>query len=200
MIHRAKRRDANEAAIVEALRAIGCSVHIVDQGDGLPDLLVGFRGETLLVEAKNPNDKAGAPPGGERHKGRGRRTAAQVKFREGWKGRPIIVAVSPEEAVAAVEAAAPSAAVPAGAVLYRPSEADAGELERRLAGKRRCHEPVPPAPAGTACQQPMRDYRGTPVDCPNAASLQVDGKNLCSAHAWCRRCQQPLEAAPEAPA
>jgi hypothetical protein len=50
MIRRAARVDANQAQIVSALRAAGAYVWII----GLPvDLLVGYNGQTWLVEIKD---------------------------------------------------------------------------------------------------------------------------------------------------
>jgi hypothetical protein len=105
VIHRSKRRDANEIVIVEALRAIGCSVQQLDQGGGVPDLLVGRAGVTLLMEVKNPDNNKGAAPGGERRKGRGQLTPDQVKWFAAWRGSAIAEVVNVEEAIAAVERA-----------------------------------------------------------------------------------------------
>jgi Holliday junction resolvase len=58
------KRDANEPPIVEALQAVGANVYRVS-GEGLPDLLVIFRGEIYLMEVKT---------------GKGRLTLAQEKF------------------------------------------------------------------------------------------------------------------------
>jgi hypothetical protein len=53
-MRRAARVDANQAAIVEALRAAGCVVWVL----GLPvDLLVGKNGRTVLVEVKTKTGK-----------------------------------------------------------------------------------------------------------------------------------------------
>tara|TARA_R110002126_G_scaffold11885_2_gene52463 strand:- start:5227 stop:5496 length:270 start_codon:yes stop_codon:yes gene_type:complete len=50
MIRRAARVDANQEAVVSALRAAGAYVWII----GLPvDLLVGYKGHTFLVEIKD---------------------------------------------------------------------------------------------------------------------------------------------------
>ena len=46
-----KRRDANEAAIVETLQAYGCRVWRIG-GSGLPDLLVWYRGRAHALEVK----------------------------------------------------------------------------------------------------------------------------------------------------
>lgn len=67
---RAARRDANEAEIIRALRAVGASVHQLS-GAGVPDLLVGYRGRTLLLEVKTATGKA---------------TEAQEEKRAAWRG------------------------------------------------------------------------------------------------------------------
>jgi hypothetical protein len=67
----AARTDANQAAIVSALRLHGCSVYYVKEPC---DLLVGKRGQTVLVEVKT--DK-------------GRYTPAQIAFMQTWNGGPV---------------------------------------------------------------------------------------------------------------
>lgn len=53
---RAKRVDANQAAIVAALRQIGCVVtDLSGCGEGVPDLIVSFRSKLYWFEIKNPN-------------------------------------------------------------------------------------------------------------------------------------------------
>ena len=47
-----KRRDAAEAAIIQALRAYGATVFQLS-GAGIPDLLVGYRGTWLPLEVKS---------------------------------------------------------------------------------------------------------------------------------------------------
>jgi len=79
-----KRRDANQRKIVETLRKLGASVVITaDVGGGFPDLVVGWRGQTYLVEVKN----------------RSKLRSSQKKFREMWTGGEIVMITSPEEAV-----------------------------------------------------------------------------------------------------
>lgn len=52
-IHRrAAKRDGNEPDIVNALVRAGAVVHRLS-ATGIPDLLVGFRGETFLLEIKD---------------------------------------------------------------------------------------------------------------------------------------------------
>ena len=73
----AKKVDANQAEIVEALRAAGASVTDLSRfGQGVPDLLVGFHGVTYLLEVKTDN---------------GELTPAERKWFDGWRGRAVIV-------------------------------------------------------------------------------------------------------------
>ena len=53
MARRACKVDANHAAIVKALRQIGAEVtDLSGNGNGVPDLLVAFRGMFFLLEIK----------------------------------------------------------------------------------------------------------------------------------------------------
>jgi len=107
----AKRRDQNEPDIVKALRAAGAYVQLLEQGGGVPDLLVGYRGRTYLVEVKNPEEKRsgggsrGAKPGEKRTPGRGVLTADQVTWFAAWKGAPVIEVINAREALVAIGAA-----------------------------------------------------------------------------------------------
>lgn len=84
-MRRAANVDKNQGTIVEKLRSLGVTVEIV----GKPlDLLVCHRGETFLVEVKNPD-------------GFDRFTKEQAEFMARWPGR-IEVVRSEEEAVRAV--------------------------------------------------------------------------------------------------
>ena len=81
--------DGNQAAIVSSLRAAGASVTITSKvGGGFVDLVVGFRGNTYLVECKNPDGR-----------GRNSLTPAEVEWFKAWKGGPAAVVNSPEEAM-----------------------------------------------------------------------------------------------------
>jgi hypothetical protein len=52
-LHRhAAKRDGNEPGIVLALRQVGATVQRLS-GENVPDLLVGFRGATYLLEVKS---------------------------------------------------------------------------------------------------------------------------------------------------
>lgn len=98
-----RKRDANEKPIVDALRALGAVVERLN-GDGVPDLLVGHRGRTFLIEVKNPESKGGAESGGRRTKGRGKLQPAQVTWFAAWPGAPVIEVVNVDEAIATVTA------------------------------------------------------------------------------------------------
>ena len=76
MVHRqAAKRDANEEAIVRALEAVGASVERLS-AKGVPDLLVGFRGATYLLEVKMPA---------------GRLSSDQVAWHAAWRGQVSVV-------------------------------------------------------------------------------------------------------------
>jgi hypothetical protein len=86
-----RRRDANEDLIVESLEAVRATVerlHPAGRG-GLPDLLVGFRGQTYLIEVKTLD--------GELDDG-------QLDWHLAWRGAPVIVARTPEQALRAIGA------------------------------------------------------------------------------------------------
>ena len=69
----AKRVDLNHAEIVKKFRELGASVFDSSGiGRGFPDILVGFNGNTALVEIKSGEKK--------------RFTEAQLKFIADWKG------------------------------------------------------------------------------------------------------------------
>lgn len=78
---RAQKRDSNEAAIVQALVAAGCSVDPLPGGNGRPDLLVGRAGATYLIEVKDP---AATPA-------KRRLNPLQKKWHAEWRGRAHLV-------------------------------------------------------------------------------------------------------------
>jgi hypothetical protein len=85
--------DKPTAAIVAALRAAGCSVSYLDpQGfsyaKGLPDLLVGVRGRTFLLEVKRD--------------AKAKRRPSQEKWHAEWRGSFVHVVTTTGEALAAV--------------------------------------------------------------------------------------------------
>ena len=77
-MRRAARVDANQSAIVAAMRSAGASVWPV----GLPvDLLVGIGGVTVLVECKTLTGKRAPKPASY--------TPLQAEFMAAWKGGPV---------------------------------------------------------------------------------------------------------------
>jgi hypothetical protein len=88
-MRRAARRDDNEKEIIAAMRAEGAYVKQIND-EGLFDLLVSHRGETLLVEVKD-----GAKPPSAR-----RLTDAEQKFHDEWPGSDLYIVNSVEEAIA----------------------------------------------------------------------------------------------------
>lgn len=82
MKRRAARVDANQGDVVDALRAIGCSVALTHAaGGGFPDLVVGVDGINLLIEVKD-----GKKPPSER-----KLTKDQVLFHAQWRGQIAVV-------------------------------------------------------------------------------------------------------------
>ena len=89
---RGRKTDANQASIVSALRQVGASVvDLSAVGRGVPDLLVGFRGRTYLLEVKNKL-------------GRNRLTADQDVFLAWWHGVPPIIVYNESDALTAIDA------------------------------------------------------------------------------------------------
>lgn len=93
-MRRAAKVDANHEAVVSALRSCGATVHsLAAVGDGCPDLLVGWRGMTLLVEVKD----------GSKPPSRRRLTQAQVDWHAAWRGGMVAIVESPEAVLALLE-------------------------------------------------------------------------------------------------
>ena len=81
-MRRAAKVDRNQAEVVAALRAAGATVepmHAV--GRGFPDLAVGFRGATFLIEVKDPS---GSPS----HRAL---TERQRDWHAAWRGQVAVV-------------------------------------------------------------------------------------------------------------
>ena len=73
MAHYKKRVDENQKSIVHTFIAMGASVlNLSTVGRGCPDLLIGYKGNTVLVEVKR-NEKATF-------------TEPQIKFMQEWRG------------------------------------------------------------------------------------------------------------------
>ena len=92
-MRRAAKVDANQDQIVEALRTAGATVQTLAAiGKGVPDLLVGHRGKTILIEVKD-----GRKPPSER-----RLTEDQVKWHGAWRGGPVAIVMDVEGALRAI--------------------------------------------------------------------------------------------------
>lgn len=81
-----QKPDANQPEIITALLKIGCSVYDASRVGEIPDLLVGYRGCSLLLEVKLPKGKLSKP---------------QELWHKRWNGHSCVVR-SPEEAIEAV--------------------------------------------------------------------------------------------------
>ena len=88
-MRRAARVDENQRDVVAALRKIGAFVSYLPVGFGVPDLLVGYKGQTFLMEVKNKD-------------GRNRMTQGQIEFHNRWIGGALFIVRTPEAAIKAV--------------------------------------------------------------------------------------------------
>ena len=87
------RVDRNQAEIVKALRAVGCSVQsLAAVGKGCPDILVGVRGVNILMEIKD---------GKAKDKRQHQLTPDEERWHREWNGQREVVK-SVEEALAVV--------------------------------------------------------------------------------------------------
>jgi Holliday junction resolvase len=67
-----KKVDNNQLEIVKAFRSMGATVlNLSGVGKGCPDLLIGYKGISVLVEIKSKTGKFTEP---------------QLKFMEQWRG------------------------------------------------------------------------------------------------------------------
>jgi hypothetical protein len=86
----AAKIDANQEQVVLALRAVGASVQtLASVGKGVPDLLVGYQGKTLLLEVKDGRK----PPSARKL------TEDQLKWHGAWRGGPLGVVDGPDAAL-----------------------------------------------------------------------------------------------------
>ena len=89
-MRRAAKIDANQEAVVIALRAAGATVQsLAAIGKGVPDLLVGYKGAFYLIEVKD----------GRKAPSQRKLTEDQVKWHEEWKSALLGVIESPDEAL-----------------------------------------------------------------------------------------------------
>lgn len=96
MKRHARRRDANEPDIIEALRAAGASVQQLD-GTGVPDLLVGYQGKTYLLEVKEEHGHYMKD-----HKNVDGLRDTQRTWWARWGGGPLVTVVTAAEALAVI--------------------------------------------------------------------------------------------------
>jgi len=89
-MRRAAKVDDNHASIVAALQSVGVRVQsLAAVGNGCPDLLVGIRGQFLMLEIKDGSK----PPSQQRL------NPAQVAWHQRWLGFPVYVVKSPSDAL-----------------------------------------------------------------------------------------------------
>jgi hypothetical protein len=82
----AKKVDKNQVVVVKALRDYGAQVfHLHTQGGGIPDLLVCYNDQTILMEVKDGADK--------------KLTPQQITLFANWQGGPLHRVNSSEEAI-----------------------------------------------------------------------------------------------------
>jgi hypothetical protein len=91
------RRDANEPVIQTALERAGATVEQLPTGQGMPDLLCGYKGINYLLEVKLN------PVKGEVFASHCSLNKKQRDWHSGWKGQKCIVR-TPEEALQAIGA------------------------------------------------------------------------------------------------
>lgn len=84
----ARKVDANQPQVVDELeRVAGVSVQsLASVGNGVVDLLVGFRGVNWLFELKDPNK----PPSARKL------TPDQLRWHAAWRGQKAVVETSEE--------------------------------------------------------------------------------------------------------
>ena len=84
------RKDNNHKCIVLALKAIGATVlDLSNNGEGTPDICVGYRGLTKLIEIKNKEYSYGKDGLSEK----------QQTFASKWRGDKIGVVTNIDEAI-----------------------------------------------------------------------------------------------------
>lgn len=95
-MRRAAKIDRNQPEIVSALRKVGATVvTLAAVGKGVPDLLVGFRQSTYLLEVKD-----GQKPPSDRQL-----TPDQIDWHVAWTGGPCAVVSCVGEALSFIGAA-----------------------------------------------------------------------------------------------
>jgi Holliday junction resolvase len=94
-MRRKARADANQPEIVSALRHAGATViHTHTVGKGFVDIVVGFRNQTYLMELKDGSKKPSARV----------LTEDEFALHTTWRGGPLVVVSSVDEALEAIGA------------------------------------------------------------------------------------------------
>lgn len=94
-MRRAAKVDQNHADIVKALRTRGATVQsLAAIGKGCPDLLVGYKKVTILIEVKD-----GSKPPSQR-----KLTPDQLDWMTNWAGMPVVVANGIDDVIKLLEA------------------------------------------------------------------------------------------------
>lgn len=88
-MRRAAKRDTSEPPIINALRAVGATVYQISS-PGIPDLIVGFRSVTYLLEVKT--------------KKWSKLTPLQSEFMDTWDGGTVAKVRTPDEALKVIGA------------------------------------------------------------------------------------------------
>lgn len=89
-MRRAAKIDANQEQVVQVLRAAGATVQsLAAVGKGVPDLLVGFQGQTVLLEVKD----------GKKSPSQRKLTEDQLAWHGAWRGGALAVVDGPEAAL-----------------------------------------------------------------------------------------------------
>ncbi len=82
MARRAAKIDANQPAIVRALRSIGATVHsLAAVGRGCPDIVVGWHGVNYLLEIKD----------GDKIPSKRVLTPLEQEWHDKWRGEAYVV-------------------------------------------------------------------------------------------------------------
>lgn len=94
-MRRRARTDANQQAVIDALRQAKATVHsLAEIGNGCPDLLVGYNGRTYLMEVKD----------GTKAPSEIRLTVNQVEWHKNWTGGSLSIVYGPEGALSVIGA------------------------------------------------------------------------------------------------
>lgn len=97
-----QKRDACEKEIIKALKGAGAYVQQLT-GKGVPDLLVGYRGRTYLMECKDPVDGArNSRSSAKKVKNPLGLRDSQWEWWQAWRGERPIIVTTPSEALAAL--------------------------------------------------------------------------------------------------